>query len=65
MRRAGGPRKGCPGLASEAGPRSEARPIGTLSARRGRHMDVPYETLTPFVFAQDMLIPAYNIFLLS
>jgi hypothetical protein len=27
-------------------------------------MDVPYETLTPFVFAQDTLIPAYNIFLL-
>jgi hypothetical protein len=35
---------------------SAGQPIGTHGARRGRHMDVPYETLT--------LIPAYNIVVL-
>jgi hypothetical protein len=34
--------------------KSAGRPICTRSARRGRHMDAPYETLT--------LIPAYMCF---
>ena len=42
--------------------KSAGEPICTHRARRGRHMDVPYETLTPFDVAQDRLIPAYMCF---